>query len=47
MANMTNDEILDAIGNMTVLELADFVERRLDRVGPFSGGGHEGPPGAR
>ena len=26
MANMTNDEILDAIGNKTVFELADLIE---------------------
>ena len=26
MATLTRDELLDAIGNMTVLELADFVK---------------------
>jgi large subunit ribosomal protein L7/L12 len=33
MATLTRDELLDAIGNMTVLELADFVKAFEDKFG--------------
>ena len=33
MATMTKDEILEAIGNMTVLELADFVKAFEEKFG--------------
>ncbi|HSU14005.1 50S ribosomal protein L7/L12 [Longimicrobium sp.] len=33
MATLTRDELLDAIGNMTVLELAEFVKAFEDKFG--------------
>jgi large subunit ribosomal protein L7/L12 len=33
MATLTRDELLDAIGNMTVLELADFVKAFEEKFG--------------
>jgi large subunit ribosomal protein L7/L12 len=33
MATMTRDELLDAIGNMTVLELAEFVKAFEEKFG--------------
>lgn len=47
MATMTNDEILDAIGNKTVLELADLLESFKEKfnvsiaaaAAPAAGGG--------
>ena len=55
MATLTRDELLDAIGNMTVLELADFVKAFEEKFGvtaaapvamaaaPAAGGGAAAP----
>ena len=48
MATMTNDEILDAIGNKTVFELADLIESFKSKfnvtiaAAPMGGGGGGG-----
>ena len=55
MATMTNDEILDAIGNKTVFELADLIESFKSKfnvtiaaapVGAAAGGGAAAPAAA-
>ena len=51
MATMTNDEILDAIGNKTVFELADLIESFKSKfnvtiAAPVSGGAPAGPAAA-
>ena len=51
MATMTNEEILDAIGNKTVLELADLIEAFKEKfnvsvvaaAGPAAGGAGAAP----
>jgi large subunit ribosomal protein L7/L12 len=54
MATLTRDELLDAIGNMTVLELAEFVKAFEEKFGvtaaapvaaaaPAAGGGAAAP----
>ena len=54
MATLTRDELLDAIGNMTVLELSDFVKAFEEKFGvtaaapvaaaaPAAGGGAAAP----
>jgi len=51
MATLTRDELLDAIGNMTVLELSDFVKAFEEKFGvtaaaPVAAAGPAGPAAA-
>ena len=52
MATMSNDEILDAIGNKTVFELADLIEAFKSKfnvtiaAAPVGGGGAGAGPAA-